>query len=74
MLWNAGAEDQSFREKLYVWTADEEKVFERMISYGVDGIVTNEPDRLIEYLKNISSLTSPNSFLIVAVDRFRVGR
>ncbi|MBK9315205.1 MAG: hypothetical protein IPM55_13330 [Acidobacteria bacterium] len=40
-------------KKLYVWTADEEKVFERMISYGVDGIVTNEPDRLIEYLKNM---------------------
>lgn len=40
-------------KKLYVWTADDEKVFERMISYGVDGIVTNEPDRLIEYLKNI---------------------
>lgn len=39
-------------KKLYVWTADEEQVFDRMISYGVDGIVTNVPDRLIEYLRN----------------------
>ncbi len=38
-------------KKLYVWTADEEKDFERMISRGVDGIVTNVPDRLIEFLK-----------------------
>jgi len=37
--------------KLYVWTADEEKDFERMISRGVDGIVTNVPDKLIEFLK-----------------------
>lgn len=38
-------------KKLYVWTADSEKQFARMISMGVDGIVTNAPDRLISYLK-----------------------
>ena len=38
-------------KKLYVWTADAEKQFARMISIGVDGIVTNTPDRLISYLK-----------------------
>jgi glycerophosphoryl diester phosphodiesterase len=37
-------------KKLYVWTADRERQFERMLSIGVDGIVTNTPDRLIEYL------------------------
>jgi glycerophosphoryl diester phosphodiesterase len=37
-------------KKLYVWTADEERQFARMISLGVDGIVTNRPDRLIAYL------------------------
>lgn len=37
-------------KKLYVWTADTEKQFARMISIGVDGIVTNTPDRLIAYL------------------------
>jgi glycerophosphoryl diester phosphodiesterase len=38
-------------KKLYVWTVDSEKQFARMTSIGVDGIVTNTPDRLISYLK-----------------------
>src|SRR5262252_8439679 len=38
-------------KKLYVWTADAEKQFARMTSIGVDGIVTNTPDRLVSYLK-----------------------
>src|SRR5215475_12463949 len=38
-------------KKLYVWTADAEKQFARMLSIGVDGIVTNTPDRLVSYLK-----------------------
>jgi glycerophosphoryl diester phosphodiesterase len=38
-------------KKLYVWTADTERQYARMISMGVDGIVTNTPDRLIDYLK-----------------------
>jgi glycerophosphoryl diester phosphodiesterase len=38
-------------KKLYVWTADRENQFARMISIGVDGIVTNTPDRLIAYIK-----------------------
>jgi glycerophosphoryl diester phosphodiesterase len=39
-------------KKLYVWTADKERQFARMTSIGVDGIVTNTPDRLITYLEN----------------------
>ncbi len=38
-------------KQLYVWTADEESQFARMISLGVDGIVTNKPDRLVAYLE-----------------------
>lgn len=37
-------------KKVYVWTADDEKQFERLIGYEVDGIVTNVPDRLNDYL------------------------
>src|SRR5262245_49482693 len=37
-------------KKLYVWTADEERHFQQMIRRGVDGIVTNRPDRLVRYL------------------------
>ena len=37
-------------KRLYVWTVDDERDFARMIARGVDGIVTNVPDRLISYL------------------------
>lgn len=42
-------------KKLYVWTADKERQFARMASIGVDGIVTNTPDRLISYLSRNNS-------------------
>lgn len=38
-------------KKVYVWTADEEKDFQRMSEIGVDGIVSNVPDRLAEFVK-----------------------
>jgi glycerophosphoryl diester phosphodiesterase len=38
-------------KRLYVWTADEDRQFAKMIKRGVDGIVTNKPDHLIEFLK-----------------------
>lgn len=38
-------------KKLYVWTADEDSQFAKMIERGVDGIVTNKPDHLIDFLK-----------------------
>ena len=37
-------------KKLFVWTADDERQFGRMLARRVDGIVTNVPDRLITYL------------------------
>lgn len=40
-------------KRLYVWTVDEELPFRQMIARGVDGIVTNRPDRLIQILDKI---------------------
>lgn len=40
-------------KRLYVWTADEDRQFAKMIERQVDGIVTNKPDRLIEFLKRL---------------------
>lgn len=37
-------------KRLYVWTANHERQFARMTRLGVDGIVTNFPDRLRAYL------------------------
>lgn len=40
-------------KRLYVWTANHEKQFARMTRLGVDGIVTNYPDRLRAYLARL---------------------
>jgi glycerophosphoryl diester phosphodiesterase len=37
-------------KKLYVWTANSEAEYARMIERKVDGIVTDTPDRLVAYL------------------------
>jgi glycerophosphoryl diester phosphodiesterase len=42
-------------KRLYVWTANEERQFARMLGCGVDGIVTNYPDRLRDYLQKATS-------------------
>ena len=36
--------------KLFVWTANDEKAYQRIVAKDVDGIVTNYPDRLVKYL------------------------
>lgn len=36
--------------KLYVWTANDERAFQKIVACGVEGIVTNYPDRLIAFL------------------------
>ncbi len=38
-------------KKLYVWTANSEADYARMIERQVDGIVTDTPDRLLAYLE-----------------------
>jgi len=40
-------------KRLYVWTADTEKQFARMLRCEVDGIVTNRPDHLLAYLQRL---------------------
>jgi glycerophosphoryl diester phosphodiesterase len=37
--------------RVNVWTLDTDEEMEKFISMGVDGIITNHPDRLIELLK-----------------------
>jgi glycerophosphoryl diester phosphodiesterase len=37
-------------KRVVVWTVDEEEMFRTVIARGVDGIVTNAPDRLVEFL------------------------
>jgi len=37
--------------KVVVWTLDQEEHMEQFLDVGVDGIVTNHPDRLIKILQ-----------------------
>jgi glycerophosphoryl diester phosphodiesterase len=48
-------------KKLYVWTVDTERQFARAVALGVDGIVTNVPDRLIAYLQRSDDQRSEGS-------------
>lgn len=41
-------------KKLYVWTANSEADYARMIARDIDGIVTDTPDRLIAYLEKVT--------------------
>ena len=44
-------------KKLYVWTADDPITIFKMLSYGVDGIITNEPEiakNVMEERKNLN--------------------
>jgi glycerophosphoryl diester phosphodiesterase len=43
-----GAHQQNVQ--VHVWTIDKEEDMRRLIELGVDGIITNEPDVLLELL------------------------
>jgi glycerophosphoryl diester phosphodiesterase len=40
--------------KVFVWTLDMEEQIEHFLNVGVDGIITNHPDRLIRILQKRS--------------------
>ncbi len=42
-------------KKLYVWTANSKQEYQTMIERGVDGICTDTPDKLIEFLESVES-------------------
>ncbi|HYE71763.1 MAG TPA: glycerophosphodiester phosphodiesterase [Blastocatellia bacterium] len=42
-------------KKLYVWTANSKRSYARMLACNVDGICTDTPDHLIEYLSKRNS-------------------
>jgi len=40
-------------KEVYAWTVNEKKSMQRMVSLGVDSVITNEPERLVRLLKTI---------------------
>lgn len=51
-------------KKVFVWTIDESKTMSMLINQGIDGIITNAPDKMAELLK-IRAELSPAEFLLL---------
>lgn len=65
------AHDQG--QKLYVWTVDDAASMSRMISMGVDGLITNEPALARQVMEARNALTTAERLLLWLGDRFRIG-
>ena len=46
---------------MQVWTVNEEEDLRRMLAMGVDGIVTDYPDRLLRLMNRNAGVASPGS-------------
>ena len=51
-------------KKLYVWTADDPLTIFKMLTYGVDGIITNEPEMAKKVLKVRKNLRPIERFIL----------
>ena len=43
----------SLGKKVYPWTVDDEKTIKRLVSYNVDGIITNRPKETRKFIESI---------------------
>jgi glycerophosphoryl diester phosphodiesterase len=60
-------------KQIYVWTVDDPLTMSRMISMGVDGLITNEPGLARQVMKARNQLTTYERLALWLTDRFRVG-
>lgn len=60
-------------KKLYVWTVDDPLAMTRMISIGVDGLITNEPALARRVMEARNQLSAPERLLLWLSDRVRLG-
>lgn len=58
---------------VYVWTVNDPVTMSRMISMGVDGLITDEPALARSVLDQRNELSNGEKFLLWLVDRFDVG-
>lgn len=58
---------------VYVWTVNDPVTMSRMISMGVDGLITDEPALARSVLDQRDELSNGEKFLLWLVDRFDVG-
>ncbi len=60
-------------KQLYVWTVDDPLTMSRMISLGVDGLITNKPVLVRQVMDARNDLTLPERLALWLTDRFQIG-
>ena len=60
-------------KKLYVWTVDEPVTMSRMISMGVDGLITNQPALARKVIERRNALSVSERLLLWVADSFGIG-
>ncbi len=60
-------------KQVYVWTVDDPLTMSRMISMGVDGLITNEPALARQIMDSRNKLTTYQRLALWLIDRFRIG-
>lgn len=58
---------------VYVWTVDDPVTMSRMISMGVDGLITNQPALAREVMERRNALSTAERMLLWLADRFDLG-
>ena len=58
--------------KLYAWTVDDPVTMARLISMGVDGLITNKPALARQVMKARNRLSAPERLLLWLSDRLRL--
>jgi glycerophosphoryl diester phosphodiesterase len=59
-------------KKVYAWTVDDPLTMSRMISMGVDGLITNEPALARTVMEARNALSAPERLLVWLSDKFRL--
>ncbi|QIE43193.1 glycerophosphodiester phosphodiesterase (plasmid) [Rhodobacteraceae bacterium SC52] len=66
------ARDQG--KQVYAWTVNDPVTMSRMLSMGIDGLITDEPALAREVILARDALSVPERLILWLTDRFRIGR
>jgi glycerophosphoryl diester phosphodiesterase len=59
-------------KQVYVWTVDDPALMSRMISLGVDGLITNEPALARQVMEARNALSGPERLILALTGRLRL--
>lgn len=66
------ANAKSVGKDVYVWTVDDPVTMSRMISMGVDGLITNEPALARDVMQRRNEMSTGERLLLWLADRFEI--